>query len=67
MVGGRMLMESPALDAELLAIKKRVSELEEQVRTLNAANLALVRAMEGLNEQLRRSPEDERHLAATTR
>ncbi|MCK2215881.1 hypothetical protein MF672_019070 [Actinomadura sp. ATCC 31491] len=70
MVGGRMLMESPALDVELLAVKKRLSELEEQVRTLNAANLALVRAMEGLMEgrqepERRPDPADEQRLAAT--
>ncbi|MFI9846620.1 hypothetical protein ACIHFD_57030 [Nonomuraea sp. NPDC051941] len=49
MMGGRRLMESPALDAELLALKKRVSDLEEQVRSLTAANLALVRTVENLH------------------
>lgn len=48
MIGGRMLMESPALDAELLALKKRVDELEEQVRTLTAAGLALTRGLENV-------------------
>ncbi|QYC42481.1 hypothetical protein Nocox_24390 [Nonomuraea coxensis DSM 45129] len=62
MVGGRMLMEAPALDLELLALRKRLSELEEQVRTLSAANLALVRAMEGLDERVR-AREDEQPLA----
>ncbi|HEX4815015.1 MAG TPA: hypothetical protein VFV66_19920 [Nonomuraea sp.] len=52
MVGGRMLMEASAVDVELLALKKRVSELEEQVRMLNAANLALVGVMEKLSEQV---------------
>ncbi|GAA1769587.1 hypothetical protein ACBR40_02525 [Nonomuraea sp. AD125B] len=64
MVGGRMLMEAPALDVELLAVKKRLAELEEQVRTLSAANLALVRAMEGLDERVR-AREDDRPLAPT--
>ncbi|MEU6796520.1 hypothetical protein ABZ907_32920 [Nonomuraea wenchangensis] len=64
MVGGRMLMEAPALDVELLAVKKRLSELEEQVRTLSAANLALVRAMEGLDERVR-ARADDRPLAPT--
>ncbi|MER7368800.1 hypothetical protein ACI2LC_18925 [Nonomuraea wenchangensis] len=64
MVGGRMLMDTPALDVELLAVKKRLSELEEQVRTLSAANLALVRAMEGLDERVR-AREDDRPLAPT--
>ncbi|MEU6725012.1 hypothetical protein ABZ917_15000 [Nonomuraea wenchangensis] len=64
MVGGRMLMEAPALDVELLAVKKRLSELEEQVRTLSAANLALVRAMEGLDERVR-ARADDRSLAPT--
>ncbi|WP_431933202.1 hypothetical protein [Nonomuraea jabiensis] len=49
MMGGRRLMESSALDAELVALKKRVSDLEEQVRSLTAANLALVRAVEKLH------------------
>ncbi|MEV0354142.1 hypothetical protein AB0H88_51085 [Nonomuraea sp. NPDC050680] len=48
MIGGRMIAEASALDAELLAVKKRLNHLEEEVRTLTAANLALVRAMEGL-------------------
>ncbi|MEV4287921.1 hypothetical protein AB0K40_20620 [Nonomuraea bangladeshensis] len=64
MVGGRMLMEAPALDVELLAVKKRLAELEEQVRTLSAANLALVRAMEGLDERVR-AREDDRPLSPT--
>ncbi|MED7923898.1 hypothetical protein SMD20_06630 [Nonomuraea sp. LP-02] len=64
MVGGRMLMEAPALDVELLAVRKRLSELEEQVRTLSAANLALVRAMEGLDKRVR-AREDDRPLAPT--
>ncbi|SEG99901.1 hypothetical protein SAMN05444920_114177 [Nonomuraea solani] len=51
MIGGRMVMEAPVLDAELLALKKRVNQLEEHVRQLNAANLALVRAMEALHAQ----------------
>ncbi|GGS90570.1 hypothetical protein ACIBIZ_35465 [Nonomuraea spiralis] len=37
MIGGRVLMQSPALEAELLALKQRVDELEEQVRRLAAA------------------------------
>ncbi|MFG1946164.1 hypothetical protein [Nonomuraea sp. NPDC048826] len=48
MIGGRMLMESSALDAELLALKKRVDELDEQVRALTAAGLALTRGLENL-------------------
>ncbi|MEV4475160.1 hypothetical protein [Nonomuraea sp. NPDC049504] len=36
------------MDTELLALKKRVTALEEQVRTLTAASLALVRTMEHL-------------------
>ncbi|MFF0862024.1 hypothetical protein ACFYUV_09725 [Nonomuraea sp. NPDC003560] len=48
MIGARMLMESPAIDAELLALKKRVDELENQVRTLTAAGLALARGLENL-------------------
>ncbi|MGN9844467.1 hypothetical protein ACTMTI_40705 [Nonomuraea sp. H19] len=56
MVGGRMVMEASVLDAEMAALKKRVSLLEEQVRTLNAANLALVRAMEALRGQERLAP-----------
>ncbi|GAA3167177.1 hypothetical protein GCM10020001_110910 [Nonomuraea salmonea] len=47
MTGRRMIMEVP-VDTELLALKKRVTALEEQVRTLTAANLALVRTMEHL-------------------
>ncbi|MEV4808102.1 hypothetical protein AB0K18_49655 [Nonomuraea sp. NPDC049421] len=47
MTGRRMIMEVP-VDTELLALKKRVTALEEQVRTLTAANLALVRSMEHL-------------------
>ena len=49
MIGGRMIMESPVLDAELLSLKRRVDKLEELVRTLTAANLALVRAVENLH------------------
>lgn len=48
MIGGRMIMEKPAIDVELASLKKRVAGLEEQVRTLMAANLALVRSMENL-------------------
>lgn len=48
MIGGRMITETSVLEAELLALKKRVSQLEEEMRTLTAANLALVRAMETL-------------------
>ncbi|MGW2220901.1 hypothetical protein ACWCSD_38440 [Nonomuraea sp. NPDC001684] len=48
MIGARMLMESPALDAELLTLKKRVDELEDQVRALTAAGLALARGLENL-------------------
>ncbi|MEV0168869.1 hypothetical protein ACGFJC_06935 [Nonomuraea fuscirosea] len=48
MIGGRVIMEAPLVDAELLTLKKRVDSLEEQVRTLTAANLALVRSMENL-------------------
>ncbi|GAA4535834.1 MULTISPECIES: hypothetical protein [Nonomuraea] len=46
MIGGRVIMEAPAIDAELLALKKRVDDLDEQVRTLTAACLALARAVE---------------------
>ncbi|NUW39511.1 hypothetical protein [Nonomuraea rhodomycinica] len=49
MIGGQQIMASPALDAELLALKKRVGALEEEVRTLIAANMALVRAVESLS------------------
>lgn len=49
MIGGRMVMEAPALDAELLALKKRVNDLEEQMRTLTAANFALARSLESLH------------------
>ncbi len=48
MIGGRVIMEAPLVEAELLTLKKRVDGLEEQVRTLTAANLALVRSMENL-------------------
>ncbi|MEV0591438.1 hypothetical protein [Nonomuraea cavernae] len=48
MIGGRMIMESPVFDTELTALKRRVSDLEEEVRTLTAANLALVRAVENI-------------------
>ncbi|MEV0831076.1 hypothetical protein [Nonomuraea rubra] len=48
MIGGRVIMETPLVDAELLTLKKRVDSLEEQVRTLTAANLALVRSIENL-------------------
>ncbi|SPL98917.1 unnamed protein product [[Actinomadura] parvosata subsp. kistnae] len=44
-----MIMGSPAIEVELLALRKRVDELEEQVRTLVAANLSLVRSMEKLH------------------
>ncbi|MFD1546205.1 hypothetical protein [Nonomuraea guangzhouensis] len=40
MIGGRMIMESSVLDAELLSLKRRVDKLEELVRTLTAANLS---------------------------
>lgn len=49
MATGRMIMESPALDLELVALKKRVTALEEQVRTLTAANLSLVDTVERLH------------------
>ncbi|WP_180903843.1 hypothetical protein [Nonomuraea indica] len=49
MATGRMIMEAPALDLELVALKKRVTALEEQVRTLTAANLSLVRSVERLH------------------
>jgi len=49
MIGGRMIMESSALDAELASLKKRVEKLEELVRTLTAANLSLVRTVENLH------------------
>ncbi|WP_433519341.1 hypothetical protein ACQP2T_29705 [Nonomuraea sp. CA-143628] len=52
MIGGRMIAEASVLDAELLALKKRVNQLEEEVRTLTAANLALVRAVESLRSDL---------------
>ncbi|MFI7707452.1 hypothetical protein [Nonomuraea sp. NPDC049480] len=48
MASGRMIMESPALEPQLLVLKKRVTDLEEQVRTLIAANLALVQSVERL-------------------
>jgi len=48
MIGGRMIMETPAIDVELLTLKRRLAGLEEQVRTLTAANLALVRSVESL-------------------
>ncbi|TYB50943.1 hypothetical protein FXF51_54770 [Nonomuraea sp. PA05] len=48
MIGGRVIMEAPLVDAELLTLRKRVDSLEEQVRTLTAANLALVRSIENL-------------------
>ncbi|HEX4813595.1 MAG TPA: hypothetical protein VFV66_12675 [Nonomuraea sp.] len=48
MIGGRMVMEASAVDLELMALKKRVNDLEEQVRTLTAANLALVRSVDNL-------------------
>jgi hypothetical protein len=54
MRGGRVILESSVTDLELAALKRRVEELEEQVRTLNAANLALVRAMEAMREDTRR-------------
>ncbi|TMR93642.1 hypothetical protein [Nonomuraea basaltis] len=49
MIGGRMIMESAALDSELLSLKKRVDSLEEQVRTLTAANLVFVKALGNLH------------------
>ncbi|TMR88898.1 hypothetical protein [Nonomuraea basaltis] len=49
MFGGRMIMEASALEMELLALKRRVDGLEEQVRTLTAANLALVRSVDNLH------------------
>ncbi|MEV1248712.1 hypothetical protein ACIBO2_56830 [Nonomuraea sp. NPDC050022] len=49
MIGGRMVMESSALDVELLSLKRRVEKLEELVRTLTAANLTLVRIVENLH------------------
>ncbi|MGW0486011.1 MULTISPECIES: hypothetical protein [Nonomuraea] len=56
MIGGRMLMESPQVDAELLALKKRLDHLEEQVRTLTAANLALASSLEKLYRASASSP-----------
>ncbi|MEO3876014.1 hypothetical protein ABGB18_45205 [Nonomuraea sp. B12E4] len=53
MIGGRMIMGSSALESEMLALRKRVDDLEEQVRTLTAANLALVRSMENLHHTAR--------------
>ncbi|NRQ37706.1 hypothetical protein HII36_38635 [Nonomuraea sp. NN258] len=55
MSGRRMFMDSPALEAELLTLKNRVDELEEEVRTLTAANLALVRGLEHLQRVSARS------------
>ncbi|MFG1688217.1 hypothetical protein ACGFNP_49300 [Nonomuraea sp. NPDC049269] len=49
MIGGRMIMESSVLEVELLSLKRRVDKLEELVRTLTAANLSLVRAVENLH------------------
>ncbi|MFI7611464.1 hypothetical protein ACIBP6_09625 [Nonomuraea terrae] len=54
MMGGRVILEAPVVDVELAALKRRVGELEEHVRTLTAANLALVRAMEAMREEVRR-------------
>ncbi|MBT2233727.1 hypothetical protein [Nonomuraea sp. NEAU-A123] len=51
MIGGRMIMESSVLDAELLSLKRRVDKLEELVRTLTTANLTLVRAVENLHHR----------------
>ncbi|GAA2208880.1 hypothetical protein GCM10009850_043380 [Nonomuraea monospora] len=48
MTGGRMIMERPVIEAELMTLRKRVADLEEHVRTLTAANLALVRSVENL-------------------
>jgi len=48
MIGTRMIMESSVLDAEMLTIKKRIAQVEEQVRMLTAANLALTKAIEDL-------------------
>jgi cell division protein FtsB len=49
MIGTRMIMESSVLDAELLTVKKRIAQVEEQVRMLTAANLALTKAIEDLH------------------
>ncbi|MFB4294643.1 hypothetical protein ACBI99_43885 [Nonomuraea sp. ATR24] len=49
-------MESPQVDAELLALKKRLDHLEEQVRTLTAANLALASSLEKLYRASASSP-----------
>jgi hypothetical protein len=46
MIGGRVIMEASAIDAELLALKKRVGDLEEQVRALTAAYRAFTREAE---------------------
>ncbi|MDA0632064.1 hypothetical protein OUY22_01445 [Nonomuraea sp. MCN248] len=48
MIGGRMIMEAPLADIELMTLRKRIDLLEEQVRVLTAANLALVRSVENL-------------------
>jgi hypothetical protein len=48
MIGTRMIMESSVLDAEMLTIKKRIAQVEVQVRMLTAANLALTKAIEDL-------------------
>ncbi|MGI5271164.1 hypothetical protein ACQEUU_18555 [Nonomuraea sp. CA-218870] len=48
MIGGRMIMEAPLADVELMTLRKRIDILEEQVRVLTAANLALVRSIENL-------------------
>lgn len=48
MVGGRVIMESSVLGSELVVLQRRMSALEEQVRLLTAANLALAKALEDL-------------------
>lgn len=46
MSGGRVILDVPAIESELMALRKRVDDLEEQVRTIQAAYLALARTME---------------------
>lgn len=46
MIGGRVILDTPAIESELMALKKRVDDLEEQVRTIKAAYLALARDRE---------------------
>ncbi|MFC4114241.1 hypothetical protein [Nonomuraea zeae] len=48
MIGGRVIMETSVVEADLATLRKRVDGLEEQVRALTAAYLALVRSMENL-------------------